>query len=123
MLIRCKLHRPGGSLIQLGKGADVREYHFKPNASGDHVCEVTDKADIGTFLAIKEGYEVADGKAAPAAVPASAPATGGNNASGYEAMERTDLAALVKARTGKAPHGSAGKAKLIEQLQKLDAQA
>ena len=53
-LIRCKIIREGGSVIDIGK----KEYNFKPNEKGDHVAEVTDESHIGRFLSIERGYEV-----------------------------------------------------------------
>lgn len=68
VLIRCKLHRAGGSKIPLfGK-----EYHFKEadakadskhdNSEVPHVCAIPfdDARAIYRLLAIKEGYELVD---------------------------------------------------------------
>lgn len=53
-VIECTLKRDGGTKVDL----DRTEYHFKPNAVGAHVAEVSDRSHIRTFLAIPEGYEL-----------------------------------------------------------------
>ena len=61
-LIRCKLERPGGTLVTFsfpGK-PDYREYNFQPDAKGKHVAEVDDKGDARTLLAIDSAYEPYD---------------------------------------------------------------
>lgn len=58
MLIRCKIERENGSVIEL----DGKSYHFKPAwPGGPHVAEVPVKAHIGKLLGITEGYEPAEG--------------------------------------------------------------
>lgn len=52
MIIQSKIERANGTSVDLfGK-----RYEFKPNGSGDHVCEVTDQQAIERFLAVTEGY-------------------------------------------------------------------
>lgn len=149
MLIRCKLFRPGGSRVELGKGQDKRMYHFKPqNTAGlkgpdleavlndpelEHVCDVTDKKDIATLLAVPEGYEVHDSvvgtsaaKAATKAAEEQAPsAKNGKPASApYSSLKKPDLIKRIVQHPrfkGKAPHGTTPTDKLVAQLEALDA--
>lgn len=77
MKIECILKREGGTHVELG-GID---YHFKPQADGAHVADIKDRAHIGKFLAISEGYliydpEEAAADPAPAAPEAPAAAAG-----------------------------------------------
>lgn len=53
MQIKCKLIRHGGTRVDFGNV----EYHFKANAQGDHVADVTDEDHIDALLAIGEAYE------------------------------------------------------------------
>lgn len=150
MLLRCKLNRPTGTHVELGKGKSKRDYHFKPvddkkENKDDHVCEVEDADDIGTLLAIREAYEIhpseLKGKNAKAAQAAQTEAgtdededpdakadadksNSGDQATGplhYGKMEKADLIILVAKRTKKDPHPSTSKAKLIKMLEELDA--
>ena len=153
MLITSKLFRPGGTRVELGKGKDVRRYHFKPvdrnakldDAEIEHVCDITNAEDIGTLLAIKEGYEVHSseiGSKAKAAVKVAeqqhaeadkvvadqkAAALAGTQPPAppkpYASMNKPELLKAVAERTGKQPHGSAARSKLIEQLEALDKKA
>lgn len=94
MLIKCKQLREGGTEIDLGGTI----YHFAPNKDGDHVCDVTDKADIERLLAITEGFEKTAGKSAKgagdAAVAEAAPA---------EPEKQAETAAEVEQPAAKAP--------------------
>lgn len=151
MLIRIKQIRPGGTEITLGKGKDVRTYHFKAadpeKPAEDHVCDITNADDMATLLAIKEGYEIhpsevkarartkadkaerkvvekiqADAlkqekEAAAAAAPPPAP----EPKSKYAGKDKKWLAAQVATRSGKKPHATVATAKLIAQLEELDA--
>jgi hypothetical protein len=150
MLIRCKLFRVGGSKVELGKGKTRRQYHFKPReAAGlkgpeldavmndqdlDHVCDVAEKEDIATFLAIPEGYEVHDSAiASPAAKaakrvakkakPAAKNGAKAKPAGNYAHMRKPDLIKRIVEHPnfkGKAPHGTTPTSKLVEQLEALD---
>jgi hypothetical protein len=159
MLIRSKLHRNGGTRVELGKGREARRYHFKPldpkekddDPEVEHVADITNGDDLAIFLAIKEGYEVhpselkkpaakaavavadkadeAAQAAAAAATPAgqaaaTAAAVAAAKAKNYSGMQKPDLIALIVKHpkfSGKAPHGTTPTAKLIEQLERLDA--
>lgn len=48
-------NEPDGRKVDI----DGVKYHFRPGADGN-VCEVGEKAHVKRFLAIPEGYEVAD---------------------------------------------------------------
>lgn len=71
MKIELTLKRPGGSHIDMGDG---KSYHFQPDASGAHVCDVTDLRHIKRLMSvdgfIPAGAEIDD----PAVLPA--PITG-----------------------------------------------
>ena len=144
MLLTCKLFRPGGSRVTLGKGKEAREYHFKPLDSKadvddprvDHVCDVNDKDDIGTLLAIKEGYEVhgpevvgkvkaAGGQTSlppppPPAPPAPQAHSADQGQKHYASMGKPDLLKLVAERTGSKPAPTTPRQKLIDRLETLD---
>jgi len=147
MLLKCKLFRVGGSKVELGKGKTRRQYHFKPgNIAGlkgpeldaamnnpdlEHVCDVTEKEDIATFLAIPEGYEIHDSvvatPTAKAAVAKAKPKNGvkAKPAGNYASMKKPDLIKRIVEHpnfTGKAPHGTTPTDKLIAQLEALDAE-
>jgi hypothetical protein len=139
MLIRIKQTRkraaPGGgfrygttiSLPQPDGG--TRNYQFSPldakRPEVDHVCDVTDKADVAKLLANPAGFEIHD-SVMPARAPekpaastegALPPAAGGNGAaSSYDAMSTAELRAAVAEKTGKKPHASTSKKKLLELL-------
>lgn len=66
MKIECLLKRDGGTIVDMPRNdrpGNMR-YHFKPEVPDDdqaaHVCEVTDKAHLGRFLAITDAYQVYD---------------------------------------------------------------
>jgi hypothetical protein len=68
MLIESKIKREGGSRITFGGAV----YHFAPDASGAHVCEVADEAAIARLLSIPEAYRLVGNKPpAAAAKPAA----------------------------------------------------
>ena len=141
MLIRSKLFRPGGTRVALGKGRDARHYHFKPvlgsqkddDPQHEHVCDVTNADDVATLVAIKEGYEIhpseisgeAKGKASAPAAAATTEAASSPPApqKPYASLNKPELLKRVAERTGKQPHGSTARSKLIEQLEALDKQA
>jgi len=54
MKIVCKIHRENGTRVTFNDGT---AYHFKPDADGDHVCDVQNKDHIAAFLRITEGYK------------------------------------------------------------------
>lgn len=133
-LVRCKLHRHGGTRITFGVGKTRVEYHFKeanaPKDSKhdddrvDHVCDVTDPDHAAHLVNnIKEGYELVEGDA-PAPKPvakakgeekktAAAPAASKEIAK----MNKAELLAAVAAKQGgKSPHPSTSAAKLREIL-------
>lgn len=71
MLIKCKLKRQGGTLVESLFGIN---YHFKPDPrveDSDHVCDVEDPAAIHRLLAIKEAYAPVDPDEAIPAKPAA----------------------------------------------------
>lgn len=117
MKIECVLHRVGGSHIDLGD----KTYHFKPDATGRHVAEVTDNKHIQTFLAIPEGYQIADDSDVPAPKKNSAASVkdidekendkdsentddSDEDNDDAEANERLELVKQYQAAFGKAPH-------------------
>lgn len=67
MKIELTLKRPGGSHIDMGDG---KSYYFQPDASGAHVCDVTDPRHIKRLMSvdgfIPAGAEIDD----PAVLPA-----------------------------------------------------
>lgn len=65
MKLQCKLHRKGGTRIDL-HGTQI---HFKPNEAGHHVAEVTDKKHIERLLAIPEAYCIYDPETANTPAP------------------------------------------------------
>lgn len=56
MKVESIIRRDGGTKVVLG----ATEYHFAPDATGKHVCEVKDRAHIARFLSIAEGYQLPD---------------------------------------------------------------
>lgn len=52
MKIQSLIKRKNGSKILIGETT----YDFQPDADGNHVCEVTDKAHIERLLAVTEGF-------------------------------------------------------------------
>lgn len=63
MLIQCLIKRIGGTRAEI----DDKQYHFKPNELGDHVCEVADNKHVQRFLKVDDAYTIyeAGGKAKP----------------------------------------------------------
>jgi NADPH-dependent ferric siderophore reductase len=59
MLIESKIKREGGSHIDIA-GVD---WHFKPQADGAHVCDVTDEDAIAVLLAIPAGFRLVGAQA------------------------------------------------------------
>lgn len=141
MLIICKIKRCDGSVVEVDKNS----YHFKPNADGDHVADVTNPSHIAKLLSISEAYCLPGGEAPePAALDVTDPppadgegddsdapededANGEGevfdepNASMYAMMARDELAKLVERRTGQVPHHRTGKDTLIATLQSFNA--
>ena len=131
MLIRSKIIRAKGTRVQFGKGRDQVEYHFKPQDPkrplDDHVCDITDKEHIARLLSITEGYEVHDSEVAsrvktapPPPKPEKPAVAAQGNPSAYGAMDKDALIKAVTERTGKAPHPTTKREKLVARLQALD---
>lgn len=59
MKVECKLKREGGTKIDI----DGTEYHFKPQADGAHVAEITDEAHLERLQQIPEAYKPYKGEA------------------------------------------------------------
>lgn len=99
MKILCKHQRKGGTVVPFSHPGkpDYRQYAFKPNKEGDHVCEVDDEQDIQTFLAIDSAYVEYQPKSA---TEAAASATGSEQpaASPLDSMTRPELAEVAKAQ-------------------------
>ncbi len=133
MLIKCNIIRDGGSIVDLGKGEDIRSYHFKPSdpqkPDADHVADVANAKDVSTLLAVKDGdgecaYEIHSTELVKA--KAKGPATPPKPESSalvvkYPEMDRKKLLALVKERTGKGANPATKTVDLVKQLQALDA--
>jgi hypothetical protein len=138
MLIRCKLTRAGGTTVDLGKGKDARHYHFKPRDEAkpdeEHVCDVNNQDDVATFLAIREAYEVhASEVSARAKAPPKPPekksdadpntpeagteSAQANGEAPLEELSKDELIARVHEKTGKTPHFTTSRTKLIAMLQ------
>lgn len=56
MKIESIVKREGGTVAVL----EGREYHFKPQADGRHIANVTDKKHIALFLRVVSTYKIAD---------------------------------------------------------------
>ena len=137
-IIECLIKRAGGSIIELG----AEKYHFKPNAEGDHICEIADQEHAGILLAIDTAYRpyvqsVVDTKIdddGPRVDLAGSIITDGEDddegKTGGEAItdkkvpeqpedeaaERERLAALYLERFGKKPHRMMGVKRIREEL-------
>lgn len=59
MKIECILKRQGGSFVELGD----QTYHFKPQADGAHVADVSDEEHADKLLSITEAYREYEGQA------------------------------------------------------------
>lgn len=104
-LIECKLHRPGGSIIDMV----TAQYNFVPYTDGAHVCEVDNDEHVDRFLSIPEGYCLYRGDGQPIDELVQT----------VEAASDTDRAALVAEYTrifGEAPHPRLGIKKLTEAI-------
>lgn len=141
MLIRSKIqNEPKGRRVDIG-GVD---YHFAPNARGDNVCDVTDKAHIQRFLSIVDGYEIYDPDAQPsqpvaqpeapvqAGDPFAAPVTeltddepvpteeemnaSERKGADYNGMTRRQLEAAYEKKFGKRPHPAAKDDTILAKL-------
>ena len=62
MLVQSLIERKNGTHVNMGNN----KYHFKPDESGRHVCEVTVKKHQERFLSIKEGYQEIKNEPTPA---------------------------------------------------------
>lgn len=109
MRIRCKLIREGGSKITIGE----TEYHFKPGPDG-HIADVTVKDHVARFLAIPEGYELADLDTPKA--PEKEPEKESEGAPDYSTFTRGELEASYAEKFGKAPHPNTKDETLIDRL-------
>ena len=93
MLIESLIRRKGGSTVTLGSNP-VRTYKFVPTPPDPrHLADVTNEDDIGTLLAIKEGFRLAKGstaatQTAPAAGTVKAATTGAAQATGTQAAAK-----------------------------------
>lgn len=67
-LIESIIRRPNGTRVTLGN----TNYHFKPDAAERHVAEVSEPAHVDRFLAIPEGYRIAERLAATDGIAAFA---------------------------------------------------
>lgn len=120
MELRCKIEREGGTVVKIGN----TDYHFLPNANGDHVCFVSDKAHVSRFLAVPEGYEqysnleaVESGGASPPIIverppEVEAPAKGPD----YNGLTRKQLEKAFEEKFKKKPHPRAKDSTLLEAL-------
>lgn len=118
MQIEHTTKRPNGSHHSI----DGVAYHFAPNAAGDHVAEVTDKAHIQRFLSIPTFVIYEEG--------ASAPQAGENSQSvsldmgtplepetkPLEDATDEELAAIYFDVLDRKPHHRAGRDTIIEQI-------
>lgn len=117
---------------------EKRIYRFVPldpkNPERDHVCDVTDRADIAKLLAdpgqfeIHESVETTRTRAAPAATdtegnikqpppqPPVPAASGNGTAQDYSKMSRDELLDVVAKKTGKKPSPATAKKKLLQLL-------
>jgi hypothetical protein len=67
MLVESLIRRKKGTSVTLGPAAAPRIYNFVATGPDPrHLCDVTDEDDLGTLLAIKEGYRLAKGATAAA---------------------------------------------------------
>lgn len=82
MKIQSIIKREGGTTITLDKNS----YHFAPDKSGAHVCDVEDKSHAQKFLGITEGYKIY-GDADPAVIKEDPP----EEVFDPEAMNNKDL--------------------------------
>lgn len=68
MKIRSKIERKGGTRVTMG----ASNYHFQPRvAGGPHIDNVTNKDHAARFLAIREGFEIAEADEERGVIPAS----------------------------------------------------
>lgn len=72
MLVESLIRRKKGTSVTLGPATAPRIYNFVATAPDPrHLCDVENEDDLGTLLAIKEGYRLAKGAVAAAKAPAS----------------------------------------------------
>jgi hypothetical protein len=91
MLIESKIKREGGSHIDIA-GVD---WHFKPQADGAHVCDVTDEDAIAVLLAIPAGFRMVTTSSSNASDKAAEPAPNAMVLIGDD-EQRIDLMTLNK---------------------------
>lgn len=135
-IIECLIKRAGGSVIELG----AAKYHFKPNAEGDHVCEIADEGHADILLAIDTAYRPYAQAVVDTNTDDGGPRidlsgtvitdddddgdTGGEGTTETKApeqpedevAERERLAALYLERFGKKPHHMMGIKRIREEL-------
>lgn len=112
--IRCKQEREGGTTVRLGE----TDYHFQPDATSAHVCDVTDREHLAKFLSIPEGYELAAGTVLveDAVVTTTDITTTAPSGSDYNGLTRKQLEAAYITKFGRAPHPRSKDATLVQAL-------
>lgn len=109
-VLECTLRRDGGTTVTFGTKHEVK-YHFKPNASGHHVCAVPDPEHRKTLLAI-DGYRMYD----PNEQPLEETVLAGR----YQGMNREQVAKMIFQRTRQEPPLDAPLSELVRQLNTTD---
>lgn len=107
MKIECLLIRPGGSKIDL----DGKTYHFKPQADGSHVADVTDKDHARRLLGITEGFS---------AVVDDAGADDGEDE--LLGLSKAALIAKLEADSGKPAPAALNKQALVDAIRAVEAE-
>ncbi|KAB2922690.1 MAG: hypothetical protein F9K30_12000 [Dechloromonas sp.] len=140
MKIELTLKRTGGSHIDMGDG---KSYHFQPDASGAHVCDVTDPRHIKRLMSvdgfIPAGAEIDDPAVLPAPITGNPTAGATDDDDIIDRIDVTDdeggeggedngeiidlaalsdeaLAALHVEKVGRAPHPKASRATIEAKI-------
>lgn len=100
MLIESKIRRANGTRVEL----DGVLYHFLPDDTGRHVCEVDNPDHVDIFVAIPEGYRVARRERAEAAEVKPEPAQQDDTQGDDEGDDDQEQSKPV-ARRGRKPKG------------------